>query len=309
MAIYYIIGRICSTANGYTSGTASRHNNYIEESRHITDAAVEYPFYIRHTSEEILPDISSISLFKSSITHLYIIKKRNDDNLYIASTSNYSFNIESRTVWYYGTYRNTGFQNILSNQEMGISSNEAVTDDDIEEKLQSSVGTLLSGSNAVLTENNVIVINYGVDNPGGVFRIVFNLLNTYNKSNSILDLYSLGEGSVQGVLFNYTNAVKTFEAYIDKVNKNIFIRCNISGAYLFNCMLKCNILTYRVTNILPDGLEKIPVSFFGNIANSSGKTEDRPANADKGFQYYDTDINKPVWWDGSKWTDSTGAEV
>lgn len=309
MATYYIIGRICSTANGYTLGTVSRYNSYVETANHIADAMVEYPFYIRHNSEETLPDISDISVFRSSTVDLYIIKKRNDDSLYMASTSDFNFRIDSRTVWYYGTYRNTGFQNILSNREMGKSSNEAVTDDDIEEKLRSSVGTLLSGSNAVLTGNNVIVINYGVDNPGGVFRIVFNLLNTYNKSNSILDLYSLGEGSVQGVLFNYTNAVKTFEAYIDKVNKNIFIRCNISGAYLFNCMLKCNILTYRVTNILPGGLEKIPVSFFGNIANSSGKTEDRPANADKGFQYYDTDINKPVWWNGSEWTDSTGAKV
>lgn len=308
MATYYIIGRICSTANGYTFGTVSRYNGYIETANHMTDIMVEYQIYIRHTAEETLPDISNITEFRSSTANLYIIKQKNDDNLYIASTSNYNFNIDSRTVWYYGTYRDTGFQNILSNQEMGKSSNEPVTDDNIEEKLRASI-IQLSANGAVLTENNVIVINYGVDNPGGIFRIAFNLLNTYDKSNSILDLYSLGEGSVQGVLFNYTNAIKAFEAYIDKVNKNIFIRCNISGAYLFNCMLKYNILTYRVTDILPDGLEKIPVSFFGNIANSSGKTEDRPANADKGFQYYDTDINKPIWWNGSKWTDSTGAEV
>lgn len=307
MATYYIIGKICSTANGYTLGTISRYNSYIETANHISDAMVEYPFHIRHDAEEYLPNISNIRNFKSSITGLYIIKKKDDDNLYIASVSNFNFNIDSRTVWYFGLYKNTDFQNILSNQEMGRTSNESVTDDDIEEKLQSSIGTL-SDDHTILVKNNIIVINYSIDNPG-VFRIVFNLLNTLNKTNNILDLYSFGDGNVQGVLFNYTNAIKGFEAYIDKLNKNIFIKCNISGAYLFNCTLKYNIATYKFTNSLPDGLEKIPISFLGNIANNSGKTEDRPTNADKGFQYYDTDINKPIWWNGSSWTDASGSTV
>lgn len=307
MATYYIIGKICSTANGYTLGTISRYNSYIETANHISDAMVEYPFCIRHDAEESLPNISNIRNFKSSITGLYIIKKKDDDNLYIASVSNFNFNIDSRTVWYFGLYKNAYFQNILSNQEMGRTSNESVTDDDIEEKLQSSIGTL-SDDHTILVKNNIIVINYSIDNPG-VFRIVFNLLNTLNKSNNILDLYSFGDGNVQGVLFNYTNAIKGFEAYIDKLNKNIFIKCNISGAYLFNCAFKHNIITFRVTNLLPEGLEKIPISFLGNIANNSGKTEDRPTNADKGFQYYDTDINKPIWWNGSSWTDASGSTV
>lgn len=88
---------------------------------------------------------------------------------------------------------------------MGITSNELVTDDDIEEKLQSSIGTL-SDDHTILVKNNIIVINYSADNPG-VFRIVFNLLNTSNKSNNILDLYSFGDGNVQGVLSNYTDAI------------------------------------------------------------------------------------------------------
>ena len=29
----------------------------------------------------------------------------------------------------------------------------------------------------------------------------------------------------------------------------------------------------------------------------------------KGFQYFDTTINKPIFWDGSKWIDATGATV
>lgn len=29
----------------------------------------------------------------------------------------------------------------------------------------------------------------------------------------------------------------------------------------------------------------------------------------KGYQYFDTTLNKPIWWTGSKWVDATGAEV
>lgn len=38
--------------------------------------------------------------------------------------------------------------------------------------------------------------------------------------------------------------------------------------------------------------------------------QERPANIiNKGFQYFDTTINKPIYWDGSKWIDATGATV
>ena len=40
-----------------------------------------------------------------------------------------------------------------------------------------------------------------------------------------------------------------------------------------------------------------------------GNTSNRPIRASKGFQYFDTTINKPIFWDGSKWIDATGATV
>ena len=186
MATYYIIGKICSTANGYTLGTISRYDYHVEIAHCISEANVEYPFFIKHTTEDHLPNISDIVSFKSTITGLYIIKKKNDNNLYIASVSNYKFYIDSKTIWHFGLYKNTDFQNILSNQEMGITSNELVTDDDIEEKLQSSIGTL-SDDHTILVKNNIIVINYSADNPG-VFRIVFNQHLQTNQSNMLLPL-------------------------------------------------------------------------------------------------------------------------
>lgn len=40
-----------------------------------------------------------------------------------------------------------------------------------------------------------------------------------------------------------------------------------------------------------------------------GNTSNRPIEASKGFQYFDTTINKPIFWDGTKWIDATGATV
>lgn len=41
----------------------------------------------------------------------------------------------------------------------------------------------------------------------------------------------------------------------------------------------------------------------------SETTSNRPTNVLVGFQYFDTTINKPIFWDGSKWIDATGATV
>lgn len=41
----------------------------------------------------------------------------------------------------------------------------------------------------------------------------------------------------------------------------------------------------------------------------SGTTEQRPTKIKSGFQYFDTTLNKPIWWTGEKWVDATGADV
>lgn len=46
------------------------------------------------------------------------------------------------------------------------------------------------------------------------------------------------------------------------------------------------------------------------MINKANTIQERPANIiNKGFQYFDTTINKPIFWDGSKWIDATGATV
>lgn len=53
-----------------------------------------------------------------------------------------------------------------------------------------------------------------------------------------------------------------------------------------------------------------PVISGDMYVSKMGTTQERPANIiNKGFQYFDTTINKPIYWDGSKWIDATGATV
>lgn len=53
-----------------------------------------------------------------------------------------------------------------------------------------------------------------------------------------------------------------------------------------------------------------PVISGDMYVSKMGTTQERPANIiNKGFQYFDTTINKPIFWDGAKWIDATGATV
>lgn len=53
--------------------------------------------------------------------------------------------------------------------------------------------------------------------------------------------------------------------------------------------------------------DKRKLDKLGNL----GATDDRPtlADTDAGYQYYDTDLKQPIWWDGTRWTDALGVDV
>lgn len=56
------------------------------------------------------------------------------------------------------------------------------------------------------------------------------------------------------------------------------------------------------------------ISTDGNIKHLynpiiSGNTLDRPNNVTIGFQYFDTDLNVPIWWTGTNWVTANGDSV
>lgn len=47
----------------------------------------------------------------------------------------------------------------------------------------------------------------------------------------------------------------------------------------------------------------------GSQPISSFATADRPTGVPVGYMGFDTDLGKPIWWNGSEWVDSTGTIV
>lgn len=67
------------------------------------------------------------------------------------------------------------------------------------------------------------------------------------------------------------------------------------------------IMIYRNGNNWVDSLGRVVDDNYPTL--SIGATSRRPTNATIGFQYFDTDLDKPIYWTGSKWVDATGITV
>ena len=81
---------------------------------------------------------------------------------------------------------------------------------------------------------------------------------------------------------------------------------NVGDLQLYNDPLLMNCLGLSITNVINsytwDTLE-IPIVLRGT-------TENRPTtNLFVGLQYFDTTLNKPIWYKGNGWVDSTGTSV
>ena len=48
---------------------------------------------------------------------------------------------------------------------------------------------------------------------------------------------------------------------------------------------------------------------FTPVLKNGGITSRRPTNVGAGFQYFDTTLKKPIWWNGTDWVDATGTVV
>lgn len=106
---------------------------------------------------------------------------------------------------------------------------------------------------------------------------------------------------------------------------NIGWYCSITGAVFDNAALGVN--SPRVVGQIPDlytgsgsGNNKwrfmgtgIKVPNSSTVSTGSGATASRPASlgagAGVGSMWFDTTLNKPIWWDGAAWRDATGAVV
>lgn len=118
-------------------------------------------------------------------------------------------------------------------------------------------------------------------------------------------------------------ANKTYDKQSFSGLGRVYLRKNIVGDKNVLTQAMINIVKYidyediptlnMVANLGGVFIEYIkgkPVISGDMYVSKMGTTQERPANIiNKGFQYFDTTINKPIYWDGSKWIDATGATV
>lgn len=54
---------------------------------------------------------------------------------------------------------------------------------------------------------------------------------------------------------------------------------------------------------------KVLIYPVDSVVAPSGTTANRPIRITSGYMYFDTDLNKPVWWNGTEWRDASGSIV
>lgn len=108
---------------------------------------------------------------------------------------------------------------------------------------------------------------------------------------------------------------------------NAFFRIKEDGSFLINDKYNRQypLASYKIASNdeitkLAEGLvcqvgDYIGIINSGNLKklayakNTYGGTRPSLNETDTNFQFFDTNLNKPIWWTGSKWVDATGADV
>lgn len=156
-----------------------------------------------------------------------------------------------------------------------------------------------------------------------------NFLRLYNVSNFDFDV----RGSFNPSTAFPNTPVKNFCIYLYMAPANSLINCKFSGDLAKNrvgdAAERCittnagdgasQIINCEFTNLNVDGWNET-LKFVGQLVHTRkvdntrmltvGTSPLRPsANLMQGFSYYDTTLNKPIWWNGNNWIDAAGVTV
>lgn len=142
-------------------------------------------------------------------------------------------------------------------------------------------------------------------------------INLNITSNNILDSTTENISFIaRGILLdqNFSGVNNKFNINREDINLVSSIRNNTLVKDIVKYIDYKDIPTLNmVANLGGVSIEYIkgkPVISRDMYVSKMGTTQERPANIiNKGFQYFDTTINKPIFWDGAKWIDATGATV
>lgn len=98
---------------------------------------------------------------------------------------------------------------------------------------------------------------------------------------------------------------RNFDSYKDDISKTAYSGSpvgNLDHGVGSEVVDKNNGERWIKTESGNEGWRRILGTYRGNTAN-------RPSNPKLGQDYFDTELGKPIWWNGSNWVDSTGTSV
>lgn len=131
-------------------------------------------------------------------------------------------------------------------------------------------------------------------------------ISAYQERNNVIHTTGILTTSY-GTPDEVINLPKAYYVRDDDDSNIIHIYISIdSGCSLY--VLSNNIKSQRSILQSPTEIE-LKYIYSDIVYNKSGSTEDRPIVINAATEYFDTTLNKPIWWTGSKWVDATGAEV
>lgn len=125
-----------------------------------------------------------------------------------------------------------------------------------------------------------------------VNRIAFskNIFNTYDYSI----LYSTSE---EKSFINISSPkVADYISFHKDESNNLYIKS------VYNSVISSDFFDIKEVDIDEGKLSAVPVS---NLL----KGVDRPGNVETGYLYFDDNLGKPIWWNGSSWVDASGTTV
>lgn len=168
--------------------------------------------------------------------------------------------------------------------------------------------------NFVINEDNIKQLDYVLQDTKEAVTIDGILYNVYIlKDASTTENISF---IARGILLdqNFSGVNNKFNVNREDINLVSSIRNNTLVKDIVKYIDYKDIPTLNmVANLGGVSIEYIkgkPVISGDMYVSKMGTTQERPANIiNKGFQYFDTTINKPIFWDGAKWIDATGATV
>lgn len=102
----------------------------------------------------------------------------------------------------------------------------------------------------------------------------------------------------------------TLFASSDSYNNIVSLK-NISAPVVIQNGYKGTVYVDGKVNLqtLPNGGEKVFYVKGSDVKVNKGKSNSRPVGIEVGYQYFDTDLSKPIYWNGSKWVDSSGNSI